>query len=206
MLLVATSALAAEIAGHGRRLQAWPSPLDLNWLQRNLAGVGYLKFDDVGGPFPQRTDSAVRRFQIDHCLPVTGVEPQDSDGRIVNQATDQALRLLVAGVQIGVNARSDPAQRLAVDTLYGPRTIGAVRAQQLAALAFFRPTLPTDGATDDATATLLGLQRTTPACPDVSCPDVSCPDVSCPDVISPWVPPADEEGGGGTGSGSAAEG
>jgi len=83
------------------------------WLQRNLAGIGYLPTSGVNGNYGSQTRAAVRRFQHDNGL--------NEDG-VYGPRTDLGLHNKVKEVQRVAGASADG--------LYGSGTTAAVRNWQ----------------------------------------------------------------------------
>lgn len=127
--LVLFAALLAVLA-----LSAPAHALDsTTWLQRNLAGVGYLSPSAVDGVYGPQTSAAVRSFQQDNGL------AEDGD---YGSRTELALHNKVKEVQRKVGSTADgaygdgttskvtawqQANGLSADGITGPATMGAMR-------------------------------------------------------------------------------
>ncbi|MEU3752740.1 peptidoglycan-binding protein [Streptomyces olivoreticuli] len=108
------------------------------WIQRNLAGIGYLSRSDVDGVYGGRTSAAVRGFQHDNGL--------DEDG-VYGARTELALHNKVVEVQRKAGS--------GVDGAYGDGTAEAVRNWQSA-----HGLSPVDGIAGPGTMNAMGVART----------------------------------------------
>ncbi|MFB7452707.1 peptidoglycan-binding domain-containing protein [Streptomyces sp. NPDC056194] len=107
------------------------------WLQRNLAGIGYLPYSGIDGVYGSQTSTAVRSFQHDNGL------AEDGD---YGSRTELALHNKVMEVQRKVGTTADGA--------YGDGTKSKVTAWQQA------NGLSADGVTGPATMNAMRIART----------------------------------------------
>jgi len=136
---VARAAFVATIAAMGALLVAFPaSALDsTTWLQRNLAGLGYLPTSGVDGSYGPQTTASVRSFQHDNGLAEDGAYgPQ----------TELALHNKVKEVQRVAGTTADGA--------YGANTTAAVKSYQST------HGLTADGIAGPNTMSKMGVART----------------------------------------------